>query len=383
MLAAALRSAPAVRPWAARQAPRAAAGEAHAGRPAPRDARKPASPRRRRAGRAAAFHVGQQDPSLAALTAERSMLINKEVVLFLFQLEMDSQLQRALTYERFDMAQEVRARREQIDAALRELQQIKGPGCGARVAARSDQMEYAPRIITLKAKLAEAIEMEQYDEAAGLRDRLKVLEGKAAEAAELAAQYLCPVEEPRFCLGEMVVHSSKGYRGVICGWDLACCESAEWQEEAGVSDLRGGSEQHFYHVLVDARDWPLADDQPPVAYIAEELLTAGSSADFSSNEPLVDGSFEHPYSYLMFLGADGQGNMVPARQLRDKYCVERRDVYSPGESRWEEEGDDGNDGGDGEPGSGGDGPDGPEGGQLPRDAAGRRVIPGIDMSSLD
>ena len=170
----------------------------------------------------------------------------------------------------------------QIDAALRELQQIKGPGCGARVAARSDQMEYAPRIITLKAKvgcspalgagaqlarlanaaehacascgapshpalpspsprasncaagggrcsrkhdeaaaaaavvtttapptvpsallpsapapvccpqLAEAIEMEQYDEAAGLRDRLKVLEGKAAEAAELAAQYLCP-----------------------------------------------------------------------------------------------------------------------------------------------------------------------------------------------
>ena len=60
-----------------------------------------------------------------------------------------------------------------------------------------------------------------------------------------------------------------------------------------------------------------------------------------------------------------------------------QDVYSPGESRWEEEGDDGNDGGDGEPGSGGDGPDGPEGGQLPRDAAGRRVIPGIDMSSLD
>lgn len=29
---------------------------------------------------------------------------------------------------------------------------------------------------------------------------------------------------------------------------------------------------------------------------------------------LQDGSFEHPYSYLLFLGADGQGNMIPARQ---------------------------------------------------------------------
>lgn len=141
-----------------------------------------------------------------------------QVVLFLFQLEMDSQLQRALTYERFDIAQvppagqacrgakhelrdprcsdvrgfwlamwvggsaeragacrgaalapaltppgarppalahlqEVRARRQQVDAALGELQQLKGPGCGARVAGRSDQMEYAPQIMTLKAQV--------------------------------------------------------------------------------------------------------------------------------------------------------------------------------------------------------------------------------------
>lgn len=42
------------------------------------------------------------------------------------------------------------------------------------------------------------------------------------------------VEEPRFALGEMVVHSRKGFRGVVCGWDLACCESSEWQAAAGV-----------------------------------------------------------------------------------------------------------------------------------------------------
>lgn len=330
----------------------------------------------RASGQTSAFHL--DDPATTELTTERSMLINKEVVLFLFQLEMDSQLQRALTYEQFDMAQEVRGRRQQIDSALAELQQLKGPGCGARVAGRSDQLEYAPQIMTLKAQLAEAVEGEQYTQAAALRDRLRVFEEKAAEAAEVAAQYLCPVEEPRFSLGEMVVHSSKGYRGVVCGWDLACCEGTDWQAAAGVDELSAGTSQVFYHVLVDSRDWPTVGDQPPVAYVAEELLTAGSSADFSSDQPLVDGSFEHPYSYLLFLGADGQGNMVPARQLRDKYCVARRDVYQPGESRWEEaEEEEGEE--DEEPSSIG----GLDGADAPRDASGRRIIPGIDMSSLD
>ncbi len=48
---------------------------------------------------------------------------------------------------------QVRARRQQVDSALRELQEIKGPGCGARVAGRSDAVEYAPQIMTLKAQV--------------------------------------------------------------------------------------------------------------------------------------------------------------------------------------------------------------------------------------
>jgi hypothetical protein len=154
--------------------------------------------RLRRAHRPSA--VQWEDPATATLTAERSTLINKEVVLFLFQLEMDSQLQRALTYERFDMAQEVRTRREQVDAALGELQQLKGPSCGARVAGGSGQMEFAPQIMTLKAQMAEAAEAEQYAEAAALRDRLRALEAAAAKAAEAAAQFLCPGRPPAGCL---------------------------------------------------------------------------------------------------------------------------------------------------------------------------------------
>jgi hypothetical protein len=202
-----------------------------------------------------------------------------QVVLFLFQLDMDSQLQRALTYEHFDMAQDVRARRQQVDAALKELSQVKGPGCGARVASCSDQMEYAPQIVTVKAQMQEAAAAERYDDAAALRDRLRKLEAAAAEAA---AQYLCPVEEPRFTLGEMVVHTTKGYRGVVCGWDLACCEGTEWQQAAGVRcaslPARTGRQSHLpeaaplccpvHAAMRFAPTWLMADDELPLCLLS-------------------------------------------------------------------------------------------------------------------
>ena len=59
-------------------------------------------------------------------------------------------------------------------------------------------------------------------------------------------------------------------------------------------------------------------------------LSAASGADFSATAPLSGAAIRHPYAYLLFLGPDGQGNMLPCRQLRDKYCVQRKDVYAPG-----------------------------------------------------
>lgn len=41
-------------------------------------------------------------------------------------------------------------------------------------------------------QMAEAAAAEKYDEAAALRDRLREVEAAAAEAADAAAQYLCP-----------------------------------------------------------------------------------------------------------------------------------------------------------------------------------------------
>ena len=44
--------------------------------------------------------------------------------------------------------------------------------------------------------------------------------------------------EPIFCLGQRVTHGVKRYRGVVVGWDKACCESADWQERNQTSSLQ-------------------------------------------------------------------------------------------------------------------------------------------------
>lgn len=46
----------------------------------------------------------------------------------------------------------------------------------------------------------------------------------------------------------------------------------DWQGEAGVASLERGSQQAFYHVLVDRRDWTAVEGTHPLTYIAEELL---------------------------------------------------------------------------------------------------------------
>lgn len=38
-------------------------------------------------------------------------------------------------------------------------------------------------------------------------------------------------------------------------------------------------------------------------------------------------SFDHVYLYTLFLGQDARGNMLPVRQLRDRYSQQRQDVY--------------------------------------------------------
>jgi hemimethylated DNA binding protein len=329
--------------------------------------------------------AGARSASPRGAPAERSGLVAREVVLFLLQRELDEQLSRALNYEDGELARAVRAQRQLVDEQLAALRAWKGPGCGAAAAgASAAALDAAPAAFALRACLAAAVAAEAYADAAALRDELAALEAAAGGAGAAAVAAAATAPPPRFALGARVVHAVRGYSAVVAGWDVACCEAVPWRARAGVDGLAAGAAQPFYHLLVDAGAWPAdADDAPPVAYVAEELLVAADTpearAPGAPAPPLGAGAlqaFSHPYAYQLFLGADGAGGLLPCAQLREKYGVARRDSPPSEEAAAEDEEEKGEEEGGAEDG-GADAAD--SGGAW----GGGGSIPGIDMRSLE
>ncbi|GBG00504.1 hypothetical protein Rsub_13266 [Raphidocelis subcapitata] len=323
--------------------------------------------------RAPDWRALQRRVPTAAREAERSALVNEEVVYFIFQLELDAQLQRALNYTAYEAAQKIRAKRETVDLAIRQMQERKSDSAagagGEQAGAAIASIDLTSEGLQLRGELQRAVEEERYADAAKYRDLLAELEKRSKQAAAAASEWRSAA--PLLRLGQRVVHRGSGYRGAVVGWDAACCEDEEWVERSGAGKLEGGLKQPFYHVLVDVRDWAFDATQPPVAYVAQELLAAPELTDDGTSwgEVYGEDELQHPYSYVLFLGADARGDLVPCRQMRDKYGAPRRDVRRPGTEEEEE----GEEGGGGAGGGGGD-----AGGQGP----GGPKIPGIDMSSL-
>lgn len=77
-----------------------------------------------------------------------------------------------------------------------------------------------------------------------------------------------------------------------------------------------------------------------MAYLPEELLDAPAEPQtwtgMFGRDPL-----QHPYMYLLFLGQDNDGNMIPCKALREKYSQARRDVPPRGQGRISLDGPDG------------------------------------------
>ena len=69
-------------------------------------------------------------------------------------------------------------------------------------------------------------------------------------------------------------------------------------------------------VLVDMRDWG-GGDEPPAAYVAEEWLSAPSLEDANATWLEAHGKDElqHPFAYVLFLGTDARGDMIPCRSV--------------------------------------------------------------------
>lgn len=72
--------------------------------------------------------------------------------------------------------------------------------------------------------------------------------------------------------------------------------------------------------------------QPPAAYVAEELLCTPEQEGttwIQAYEGTDKLDFHHPFTMILYLGRDNEGNYIPTPALRSVYNESRRDVWPP------------------------------------------------------
>lgn len=250
------------------------------------------------------FRGGEQRSDASS---EHSESANEDILMFFFQLDLATRVQYALNMEQYDIAQQLRNKLTEVEEEVIKQQQSK-----RGLSSKSEAQDKALSIIRLRSDLQNAVENEDYALAAELRDKISKLEAEslAASAKALAhenAQYA-------FRLGQKVKHKKFGYKAVICGMDPVCGESSSWMENAQVNKLSRGSTQPFYQVLVDVH----AEPNLLVAYVPEENLVIPDKPDM--------GRFDHPYLSFLFYGMDSAGDFIPIKQLREKYNRPRHEI---------------------------------------------------------
>lgn len=240
-------------------------------------------------------------------SVEGSENANEDILMFFFQLDLATRVQYALNVEQYEIAQQLREKLAEVESeVLRQQESRRGS------ASKSEAQDMAISILRLRADLQNAVQSENYDLAAKLRDEISKLEAESLTASIRAQAY--ENAQYAFRLGQKVKHKNFGYRGVICGMDPICCESDSWMENAQVKKLTRGPDQPFYQVLVDVH----TDPNLLVAYVPEESLMA-------PGEPDKD-RFDHPYTSFLFYGVDAAGDFIPIKQLREKYKKPRHEV---------------------------------------------------------
>ncbi|CAH8387544.1 unnamed protein product [Eruca vesicaria subsp. sativa] len=253
------------------------------------------------------FQGGGDDQGGLDPNSERSESANEDILIFFFQLDLATRVQCALNMEQYDIAQQLREKLTEVEEEAIRLQEAKRGS-----SSKSEAQDKGISIIRLRADLQNAIDGEDYGLAAKLRDEISKLE---AESLAVSAKALAfENAEYAFRLGQKLKHKTFGYRAVVCGMDPVCCESSSWMEAAEVEKLPRGSNQPFYQVLVDVRTHP----DLLVAYVPEDNLLAPEKPDKER--------FDHPYISFLFYGADTAGDFIPIQQLREKYNKPRHEV---------------------------------------------------------
>ncbi|KAL3511073.1 hypothetical protein ACH5RR_030474 [Cinchona calisaya] len=243
--------------------------------------------------------------------SEHSESANEDILMFFFQLDLATRVQYALNLEQYDIAKQLRDKLTEVEAEVIRQQETRRGSTS-----KSEVQDMAISILRLRADLQNAVEKENYNLAAELRDEISKLESESLAASVKAQAY--ENAQYAFRLGQKVGHKTFGYRAVICGMDPVCCETKSWMETANIDKLTRGPDQPFYQVLVDV----YVDPNLLVAYVPEENLLAPDKPDMER--------FDHPYASFLFYGMDAAGDFIPIKQLREKYNKPRHEIpYDP------------------------------------------------------
>ncbi|KAG8078048.1 hypothetical protein GUJ93_ZPchr0007g3465 [Zizania palustris] len=171
---------------------------------------------------------------------ERSEAANEDILIFYFQLDLQTRIQYALNIEQFDVAKQLREKLTEIETEIIRQREAK------RGSSKTEAQDKAINLLRVRADLQKAIDSENYALAAELRDEVAKLEAESLAVSVKALAY--QNVKYAFRLGQKVRHKVHGYRGVICGLDPVCCESKSWMETANVEKLSKGPNQPFYQV---------------------------------------------------------------------------------------------------------------------------------------
>ncbi|PPD98054.1 hypothetical protein GOBAR_DD04921 [Gossypium barbadense] len=216
-------------------------------------------------------------------SSERSETANEDILIFFFQLDLATQVQRALNLEEYEFAQQLRNKLTEVEAEILKQQEAK-----RGLSSKSEAQDKALSLVRLRMLLL-------------------------VDVLQLLYSFSLPLP-PSPKIPPFFLKIEKDYRAVICGMDPVCCESSTWMEAAQVEKLSHGSNQPFYQVLVDA----YADPNLLVAYVPEENLLAPEQPDLRR--------FDHPYVSFLFYGMDAAGDFIPIKQLREKYNRPRHEI---------------------------------------------------------
>jgi len=129
---------------------------------------------------------------------ERSESANEDILIFYFQLDLQTRIQYALNIELFDAAKQLREKLAEIETEITRQREAK------RGSSKNEAQDKSLDLLRARADLQKAIESENYALAAELRDAVTKLEGDSLALSAKALAYQGVKYE--FRLGQKVRH---------------------------------------------------------------------------------------------------------------------------------------------------------------------------------